>query len=298
MGLRYVLTFSAAFLPARGLMQSQNVSFLAFFHGFTILSHSVQAAITETGSHEKTPVGYTTEEIKDMGDEELLDTEYFLYEQTIWRIHVYLLILHMVFCWYKSPVFHACFDRDPVKAYIDFARQPQNSAIRGSYRRNAVCIQLGRTAQNRLFDTSVLHVRTESSPCTGRPQYPQSLSLHRRPAGFTKITEYTGSVHKRAEHPELSHGTFREIKDFGTSLQPSRSDGGALRIFPGFSRSGKCDSRERSESERRRSVADQPPLPRPHIPARTFPRRLPPERHRETPRFSIIHNKGFENSLI
>ena len=27
-----------------------------------------------------------------------------------------------------------------------------------------------------------------------------------------------------------------------------------LRIFPGFSRSGKCDSRERSESERRRSV--------------------------------------------
>ena len=27
-----------------------------------------------------------------------------------------------------------------------------------------------------------------------------------------------------------------------------------LRIFPGFSRSGKCDSRERSESERQRSV--------------------------------------------
>ena len=33
-----------------------------------------------------------------------------------------------------------------------------------------------------------------------------------------------------------------------------QSTAGDLRIFPGFSRSGKCDSRERSESERQRSV--------------------------------------------
>ena len=39
MGLRYFLTFPAAFLPARGFMHSQNVSFLPLFHGFTILSH-------------------------------------------------------------------------------------------------------------------------------------------------------------------------------------------------------------------------------------------------------------------
>ena len=39
MGLRYVLTFPAAFLPARSPMWSQNVSFLSVFHGFTIRSH-------------------------------------------------------------------------------------------------------------------------------------------------------------------------------------------------------------------------------------------------------------------
>ena len=37
--LRYVLTLSVAFLPARSLMHSQNVSFLPLFHGFTIRSH-------------------------------------------------------------------------------------------------------------------------------------------------------------------------------------------------------------------------------------------------------------------
>ena len=37
--LRQPLTLSAAFLPAPSLMQSQNVSFLPVFHGFTILSH-------------------------------------------------------------------------------------------------------------------------------------------------------------------------------------------------------------------------------------------------------------------
>ena len=40
----------------------------------------------------------------------------------------------------------------------------------------------------------------------------------------------------------------------------SRAAEGPMRIFPGFSRSGKCDSRERSESERRRSVARVPQL--------------------------------------
>ena len=40
----------------------------------------------------------------------------------------------------------------------------------------------------------------------------------------------------------------------------SRSTKGALRIFPSFSWTGKCDSRERSESERRRCVADFPRL--------------------------------------
>ena len=39
MGLRYVFTFSVVFLPARSLMQSQNVSFLPVFHGFTIRFH-------------------------------------------------------------------------------------------------------------------------------------------------------------------------------------------------------------------------------------------------------------------
>ena len=38
-GLRYVFTFSAAFRAAWSLMQSQNVSFLSVFHGFTIRSH-------------------------------------------------------------------------------------------------------------------------------------------------------------------------------------------------------------------------------------------------------------------
>ena len=38
-GLRQPLTLSAAFLPARSLMQSQNVSFLPLFHVFTIRSH-------------------------------------------------------------------------------------------------------------------------------------------------------------------------------------------------------------------------------------------------------------------
>ena len=37
--LRYVFTFPAAFLPARGFMQSQNVSFLSIFRGFTIRFH-------------------------------------------------------------------------------------------------------------------------------------------------------------------------------------------------------------------------------------------------------------------
>ena len=36
--------------------------------------------------------------------------------------------------------------------------------------------------------------------------------------------------------------------------EASRSTEGALRIFPSFSWSGKCDSRERSESEHRRCV--------------------------------------------
>ena len=40
----------------------------------------------------------------------------------------------------------------------------------------------------------------------------------------------------------------------------SRSTKGALRIFPSFSWNGKCDSRERSESEHRRCVADFPRL--------------------------------------
>ena len=35
---------------------------------------------------------------------------------------------------------------------------------------------------------------------------------------------------------------------------------GDLRIFPSFSWNGKCDSRERSESEHRRCVADFPQL--------------------------------------
>ena len=39
MGLRYFLTFPAAFLPARSLLRGQNVSFLSFFFGVTILSH-------------------------------------------------------------------------------------------------------------------------------------------------------------------------------------------------------------------------------------------------------------------
>ena len=35
---------------------------------------------------------------------------------------------------------------------------------------------------------------------------------------------------------------------------------GLMRIFPSFSWNGKCDSRERSESEHRRCVADFPQL--------------------------------------
>ena len=42
--------------------------------------------------------------------------------------------------------------------------------------------------------------------------------------------------------------------------EASRSTEGALRIFHGFSWNGKCDSRERSESEHRRCVADFPQL--------------------------------------
>ena len=51
MGLRYVLTFSAAFLPARGLMRGQNVSFLLLFHGFTRLSHFSGGVSSCAGPH-------------------------------------------------------------------------------------------------------------------------------------------------------------------------------------------------------------------------------------------------------
>ncbi len=53
MGLRYVLTFSAAFLPARALMQSQNVSFLHVFYGFTIRSHFFCGVSACAGPHAK-----------------------------------------------------------------------------------------------------------------------------------------------------------------------------------------------------------------------------------------------------
>ena len=54
------------------------------------------------------------------------------------------------------------------------------------------------------------------------------------------------------EFPGFSrHGTHR----WRPIPANSRAAEGPMRIFPGLSRSGKCDSREQSESERRRSVA-------------------------------------------
>ena len=51
MGLRYVLTFPVPLLPARGLMQSQNVSFLPVFYGFTIRFHFFCGVYARTGPH-------------------------------------------------------------------------------------------------------------------------------------------------------------------------------------------------------------------------------------------------------
>ena len=45
-GLRYVLTSPAAFLPPSDAAQSQNVSFLLYFRGFTIRSHFSAAVST------------------------------------------------------------------------------------------------------------------------------------------------------------------------------------------------------------------------------------------------------------
>ena len=50
------------------------------------------------------------------------------------------------------------------------------------------------------------------------------------------------------------------VENATAGSEASRSTEGALRIFPSFSWSGKCDSRERSESEHRRCVADFPQL--------------------------------------
>ena len=51
MGLRYVLTFSATFQPARSLKQSQNVSFLPVFCGITIRSHFSSGISARAGPH-------------------------------------------------------------------------------------------------------------------------------------------------------------------------------------------------------------------------------------------------------
>ena len=45
------------------------------------------------------------------------------------------------------------------------------------------------------------------------------------------------------------------VENATAGSEASRSTEGALRIFPSFSWNGKCDSRERSESEHRRCVA-------------------------------------------
>ena len=50
-GLRYVLTFPAAFQPARDLKRSQNVSFLSVFHGITIRSHFFRSVSARAKPH-------------------------------------------------------------------------------------------------------------------------------------------------------------------------------------------------------------------------------------------------------
>ena len=56
------------------------------------------------------PAGYTSEEIKNMGDEDLLAMEYFFNEYFIWHIYMCLFVLHMVFAGTNCRLFHTLFN--------------------------------------------------------------------------------------------------------------------------------------------------------------------------------------------
>ena len=61
-GLRYVLTFPAVNRPARGLMESQKVSFLSIFYVITIRSHFSSGESACAGSPAETEQLYTIKE--------------------------------------------------------------------------------------------------------------------------------------------------------------------------------------------------------------------------------------------
>ena len=70
-----------------------------------VISEAEHIAQVREKYMKKPPAGYTSEEIKNMGDEDLLDMEYFLNEYFIRHIHMCLFVFHIVFTGINCQLF-------------------------------------------------------------------------------------------------------------------------------------------------------------------------------------------------
>ena len=150
------------------------------------------------------------------------------------------------------------------------------------------------------------------SPCTEDPQASQKSQNTRAPfisvpnirnshMGLSAKSKISGQVSNRVGATEVRCGFSPALAgvENATAGAVSSFPAKAGELSPGTFRDllrkpGQVSNRVGATEERCGSAAASMPS-HPH---QSLSRRLPPERHRETPRFSIIHNKGFENSLI
>lgn len=89
-----------------------------------VISEAEHIARVREKYMKKPPAGYTSEEIKNMGDEDLLAMEYFFNEYFIWHIYMCLFVLHMVFAGINCRLFHTLFNSDS-------SYQTKNKALTG-----------------------------------------------------------------------------------------------------------------------------------------------------------------------